>query len=103
MSQERTEFYANTVGIVMNVYDVTLQFSTQSAVAVEKGKPPITEVAGVCNVRMSPQHAKSLVALLARHIVEYERTHGITLPIPGNLKGLWDTYIRQGQAPDVTT
>ena len=93
MDEERTDFYANAVSVTTTIYDMTLQFRTQSAVAIEKNKAPILEARDLLNVRMSPQHAKSLAALLVRHVIDYERQHGLTLPVPPELQQLWNTLI----------
>ena len=93
MDEERTDFYANAVSVMTTIYDMTLQFRTQSAVAIEKNKAPILEASALLNVRMSPQHAKSLAVLLTRHVIDYERQHGVTLPVPPELQQLWASLI----------
>lgn len=93
MDEERTDFYANAVSVTTTIYDMTLQFRTQSAVAIEKNKTPILEARDLLNVRMSPQHAKSLAVLLARHVIDYEQQHSLTLPVPPELQQLWDALI----------
>ena len=95
MNDERFDFYANGVNVVTSIYDVTLHFSTQSPIApVEGGKPPTVEISGTCNVRVSPQHAKSLAALLIKHIADYEKNYSLELPIPENIAKFWTQYVK---------
>jgi hypothetical protein len=42
---------------------------------------------------MSPQHAKSLAALLLKHTIDYERKHNLRLPIPPEMQQIWDELI----------
>lgn len=96
-----SEFYANAVNVMTSVYDVTLNFRTQSPVSVdpETGEAVI-EVTRTTNIRMSPQHAKSLAVLLVNHIAEYERKNGVTLPIPSNLQELWEGYVPSAEGDE---
>jgi hypothetical protein len=43
---------------------------------------------------MSPQHAKSLAALLLKHLVDYEQKHGLKLPIPPEMQRIWDELLK---------
>lgn len=90
------EFYANAVNVLTSVYDVTLGFRTQSPVFLEEGKPPMIEVSGTCNIRMSPQHAKSLAALLVKQIIEYEDREKVKLPLPPDIQKFWDQCVKKG-------
>ena len=90
MSEDQHDFYANAVNVTSSIYDVTLNFRTQSPVMMSQGKPPVFEASAVFNVRMSPQHAKALTALLVKHIVDYEAKHHTQLPLPPELQQLWD-------------
>lgn len=94
MEDTHQEFYANAVNVTTGVYDVTLNFRTQSPVFFEEGEPPTLEVTGTCSIRMSPQHAKSLVALLVKHVKDYEGQHGVNLPVPNNIREVWEEYIK---------
>jgi len=92
MDHEERDFYANFVQVTTSLYDVTLHFRVQTPVSIEQGQKPIVESKEVCSVRMSPQHAKSVAALLVKHIADYERDNGLDLPIPPNIKEIWDKY-----------
>jgi hypothetical protein len=82
-SYERLEFYSNGVNVLTSLYDVTLVFQRNTPVALQgAGGPPLIETSGVCNVRMSPLLAKSLVAILIDHIIRYEHDNHLTLPLP---------------------
>lgn len=94
MDENSRDFYANAVNVTTGVYDVTLHFSTQSPVFIEAQEKPTIEVSGTCSVRMSPQHAKSLAALLTKHIKDYESQHGLELPVPDKVKRLWKEHIK---------
>ena len=96
MNDDRHDFYANAVNIVTSIYDVTLHFRTQSPISVEEGKQPIIEVSGSCSVRMSPQHAKSLAALLVKQIADYEDRNNVKLPLPPDIQKLWDECVKKG-------
>jgi len=93
MSDDKHDFYANAVNVITSIYDVTLSFQTRSPIAIEAGKAPIFEASGICSVRMSPQHAKSLAALLIKHISDYEIDNKVELPLPPDIKGFWETYV----------
>jgi hypothetical protein len=92
--EDRFDFYANAVSVMTSLYDVTLNFRTQSPVSIEEGRPPVVEVSGTCNVRMSPQHAKSLAALLVKHIIDYEERHSLELPIPPEIQESWRECVK---------
>jgi hypothetical protein len=42
---------------------------------------------------MSPQHAKSLAALLLKHVTDYEQQHDLKLPIPPEMEQLWNALV----------
>jgi hypothetical protein len=90
-----SEFYANGVNVITSIYDVVLNFRTEYPISVKPGEKPIMEASGTCRVRMSPQHAKSLAALLIEHLDRYERDHNLTLPLPPNIKEMWDTHVKK--------
>ena len=95
MDIESINFYANAANVTTSVYDVTLQFRTQSPIgSVEGNKPPMIETSGICNVRMSPQHAKSLAALLVRQIIEYEKQFGVKLALPPDMEEFWKDAVK---------
>jgi len=97
MSQESVDVYANSVSVLTTVYDVMLVFGTRTAVPLQPGEKPLVEADERCRIRMSPQHAKSLAALLVRHVVDYERQHKLTLPIPPEMQPLWDVVVGGGK------
>ena len=63
---EIPEIYTNNVRTVITVYEVLLQLGLETS---GKVKP-------ICNIRMSPQHAKRLAEVLAKSIAEYEEKIG---------------------------
>ena len=95
MSENPSEFYANAVNIIANLYDVTLNFRAQSPVALEGGKPMVLQTTNECTVRMSPQHAKALAVLLVDHIKQYEKQFKIELPVEENLLPKWNEFIKK--------
>ena len=63
---EIPEIYTNSVKTNINVYEIMLQLGLES-----EGK-----IKPICNVRMSPQHAKKLAEVLSRSVAEYEKKIG---------------------------
>jgi hypothetical protein len=95
MAPESLDIYANSVSVTTSVYDVILAFGTRTAIGVQQGKKPLVEVDEKVRIRMSPQHAKSLAALLIKHVADYERQHELKLPIPPEMQQLWDTLMER--------
>jgi len=93
MPDNPTEFYANAVNVVANMYDVTLNFRAQSPVALQDGKATALQVSSEVAVRMSPQHAKALAALLVNHIKEYEKQFHVQLPVEESIMKMWNETI----------
>ena len=93
MSQESVDIYANSVSVTTSVYDVILAFGTRTAITLQQGQKPLVEVDEKCRIRMSPQHAKSLAALLLKHVTDYERQHHLKLPIPPEMEQLWNALM----------
>jgi hypothetical protein len=96
MSEESIDVYANSVSVTTSIYDVILAFGTRTAITMQ-GQKPLVEVDERCRIRMSPQHAKSLAALLVKHVTDYERQHNLKLPIPPEMEQLWDALVGSGQ------
>ena len=63
---EIPEIYTNNVRTVITAYEVLLQLGLETS---GKVKP-------ICNIRMSPQHAKRLAEVLTKSIAEYEEKIG---------------------------
>ena len=63
---EIPEIYTNNVRTVITAYEVLLQLGLETS-----GK-----VKAICNIRMSPQHAKRLAEVLTKSIREYEEKIG---------------------------
>ncbi len=80
-AREVPEYYASSVTLATNIYDVTLQFRVQVP-PVAPGQPPSERP--VCVVRMSPQHAKMLALILTNAIQDYEARFQTRLPIPSD-------------------
>ena len=53
------------------------------------------EASEVFNVRMSPQHAKALAALLVHHVMGYEKQHNAELPLPPEIQGIWKRCVNE--------
>lgn len=96
MDQEERDFYANFVQVLTSLYDVTLHFEIQIPVRIKEEEELKLEIETKesCNIRMSPQHAKSVAALLIKHITEYERDNEIDLPTPPNIEEIWKKYCK---------
>ena len=58
---EIPEIYTNSVKTNISIYEIMLQLGLES-----EGK-----IKPICNVRMSPQHAKKLAEVLSRSVSEY--------------------------------
>jgi hypothetical protein len=94
MTEDSIDVYANSVSVTTSVYDAILVFGTRTAVSVQPGQKPLVEVDEKCRIRMSPQHAKSLAALLLKHVVDYEQKHDLRLPIPPEMQRIWDDLVK---------
>ncbi len=68
---EIPEIYTNSVKTNISIYEIMLQLGLES-----EGK-----IKPICNVRMSPQHAKKLAEVLSRSVTEYEKKIG-KIPLP---------------------
>ncbi len=64
--QQRAEAYVNSLGVQVNPYEFALNFGVTDLENLEAIKHVIT-------LRMSPQHAKSVVLLLQTFISLYEQ------------------------------
>ena len=65
------EIYTNSVQTVISPYEILLHMGLETQ----------GEVKPICNVRMSPQHAKILASILQQSIENYEQNIGeIKLP-----------------------
>lgn len=72
--QQFTEAYVNSLGVQLNAYEFALQFGVTDLHDLESIRHVVT-------LRMSPQHAKSIVLLLQRFVTIYEEQTGpINLP-----------------------
>ncbi|MBK6644968.1 MAG: DUF3467 domain-containing protein [Anaerolineales bacterium] len=91
---EKNEFYANSVNVFSSLYDITLNFNAQSVVVIDQNKPQILQSSNECTIRMSPQHAKALVALLTDQIKKYEENFKFELPLEEPLLSLWKANIK---------
>ena len=95
MPDNPNEFYANAVNIMSSLYDLTLSFRSQTPVLVDPSKPPIIQSSNECNIRMSPQHAKALAALLVDQVRQYEDRFKLELPVEDNIIEIWKS-IKKG-------
>ena len=94
MSDNNNEYYSNSVNVVASLYDITLSFRAQSPVILDPNKAPMIQSSNECNVRMSPQHAKALAALLVEQVKKYEEQFKINLPLEENIQGIWKSLIK---------
>jgi len=101
MIDQRSSFYANGVSILVNIYDFTLDFKSQSPKLDQSGNilelqnQPLVEVDEEIVVRMSPQHAKALAAVLTKHVIDYETRFNMTLPLPDDLNIMWKEILKK--------
>ena len=63
---EVAEIYTNSLQVLVSPYEFLLQLGLETS---GKVKP-------ICNIRMSPQHAKKLAEVLTKSIREYEEKIG---------------------------
>ena len=69
-------FAPSQIRILVAALDITLLLGE---VRLDAGSVP--EMTEICRIRLSPQHAKALAALLAKNVLEYESQVGpIILP-----------------------
>jgi hypothetical protein len=94
MNSETIDFYSNGVAIATSLYEVRLNFRTENAVPSESDGELRVEQTKICNVRMSPQHAKSLAGLLVEHVVKYEKENNLKLPIPPHIEEMWKKHVK---------
>lgn len=94
MSDIPVEFYANAVNIGTSVYDVTLNFRLQSGEKNQQTEELIITVSAENNIRMSPQHAKALAALLVNHIKGYEKQFSVNLPLTPDMMKFWEDNVK---------
>lgn len=93
---DNPNFYANAVHVFSSIYDVTLQFRVEAPVTIpEQGKPTMLEIVSTCSVRMSPQHAKALGAILVKHVKDYEENNHVTLPLDPKIQPMWENAVKK--------
>lgn len=93
---EPIQFYANAVNLATGLYDITLQFRIQAPIGpIEPGVEPMIETVSICNVRMSPQHAKALAGLLVSNVLGYEKQFKVELPLPPDIEELWQKFVKE--------
>ncbi|MDO8794865.1 MAG: DUF3467 domain-containing protein, partial [Vicinamibacterales bacterium] len=66
-------YYVNNTAVETTVWDIRLKLAETIEVDAERR---ITRVRELASVRMSPQHAKVVVAILLRHLENYETNFG---------------------------
>lgn len=71
------EVYANSLTVSNTFFDFSLLFKKDNIYETSEGQKKDTEE--VAFVRMSPQMAKALCALLSNNVAEYEKQFG-TIP-----------------------
>lgn len=80
-------FAPSQIRILSAILDITLLLGQLQLDA--EGKP---EMAEICKIRLSPQHAKALAALLTAKVIEYESEVG-----PISLPEVEETRLRAGK------
>lgn len=72
------DIYANSVQIISTAYDVLFEFSVNTPVGVITPDTQnfALERSNICRVRMSPQHAKSVLVILLQQVTDYEKKFG---------------------------
>lgn len=92
-TSEPLEMYANDVTIAGSLYEFLFILSTNTPVGqVRDGQPSAIEKKNVVYLRMSPQHAKAMMALLAGNVAGYEQQFG-KLPLPPEIQKGLDMYL----------
>ncbi len=76
--------YANNVQVYSNVFDIEIVFRRQYNARLGNGQHS-EKFESLVSVAMSPQHAKSLVALLGHIVDNYEKSFG-KLPEPKSMR-----------------
>lgn len=75
MENNKPTFYTNYVGVGMSNFDFTLVMAHRLGPIENPTAPPYPEEI-VCNIIMSPQHAKAFAAVLNDNIRQYEELFG---------------------------
>ena len=84
------DHYTNSANVITSLYEVVLNFRTETPVGKwVEGEKPAREVVDEFRVRMSPQHAKALAALLVKHVRQYERQFETRLVLSPEMQELW--------------
>lgn len=100
MEEPVKTIYVNSVNVLSSVYDFTFLLRNQSPQLQQDGTviqihgTPSLVIADEIMVRMSPQHAKALAAILVENIKHYEETSGFALPVPDEIKQKWEANIK---------
>lgn len=74
MEENKHELYSNALTVSNTFFDFTLTFKKENIYESEEGQRK--EVEDVSSVRMSPQLAKALSALLQDNVKQYEEKFG---------------------------
>lgn len=91
---EPIEFYANSVNVASQIYDVLIEFALQTPITYADNSNTV-ERKILTRVRMSPPHAKALAAILVKQAMEYEANFG-KLSLPDDMAAMWATYVEKG-------
>jgi flagellar protein FlaG len=76
--EEAPTLYANSVDILISVYDFQLLLGQ-----IEEATEERLTIRAVAKVAMSPQHAKALANVLAENVSKYEEMFGPLPSAPG--------------------
>ena len=77
------DVYADQFQITLGPYGATLGFQLSKPTPPVPGTTPQAD--RVVTVRMSLEHLKVMAFLLTRHLRQYQREAGITVPLPGEV------------------
>jgi hypothetical protein len=92
MVEESPHYYCNSTNVISSIYDVLLAFRAQSPASISPdGQPSALVTTQEFTVHMSPQHAKAMATLLMKHVLAYEEQFKISLPLPDDIKAIWDS------------
>ena len=77
---EPIDVHSDQFQVTVGPYGCTLNFSLTSPTPPAPGSAPQAE--RVASVRMSLEHLKVMTFILRRHLMEYERASGVSIPLP---------------------
>lgn len=98
MDRREIDFHANGLSLTSGIYEFTLRFQNVAPVrAFDEGVDldAIAQEIGYCMVRISPALAKATLALLMKHVKDYESSNDLKLPLPEGVQNIWNEYVER--------